>query len=132
MSARQRSVVWLIHGCGWSHGETAEALGITATAVSTHLARAVARLPEVLDVARSMARVMGREDIEAEVSGKYRVGDVRHCFADVRLARRVLGYEPAVAWEDGLAELAGWLEGQQAEDHVGHMRNELEKRGLAL
>ena len=87
----------------------------------------------VLDVARTLARVMGRDDVEAEVSGKYRVGDVRHCFADIRLARRLLGYQPQVDWEAGLAELAGWLERQQQpEDRVGTMRDELEKRGLAI
>ena len=86
----------------------------------------------VLDIFRSIARVMGRSEIDAEVPGKYRVGDVRHCFADVRLARRVLGYEPSVAWDDGLAELAAWLEGQQAVDNVGTMRSELEKRGLTV
>jgi dTDP-L-rhamnose 4-epimerase len=88
----------------------------------------------VLDVARSMARVMGRDGNVGppEVSGKYRVGDVRHCFADIRLARRLLGYEPAVEWDDGLAELAAWLEGQQAEDRVADMRAELERRGLAI
>jgi dTDP-L-rhamnose 4-epimerase len=46
----------------------------------------------VLEVARKMAAVLGREYIEPEVTGKYRVGDIRHCFADIRLARRVLGY----------------------------------------
>src|SRR3954471_21488771 len=62
----------------------------------------------VLDVARRVAAALGREDVEPEVTGKYRVGDVRHCFADIRLARRVLGYEPRVGLDEGLTELAGW------------------------
>jgi dTDP-L-rhamnose 4-epimerase len=86
----------------------------------------------VLEVAEKMARVMGRQHIEPEVSGKYRVGDIRHCFADIRLARRVLGYEPKVDFEEGLAELAQWLEGQEAEDHVAKARAELDARGLAI
>jgi dTDP-L-rhamnose 4-epimerase len=52
------------------------------------------------------------------VTGKYRVGDIRHCFADITLARQLLGYEPAVGLDDGLVELAGWLEGQVADDRV--------------
>ena len=86
----------------------------------------------VLEIAERMAKVMGKEHIAPEVSGKYRVGDIRHCFADVRLARRVLGYEPKVAFDDGLTELAAWLEGQEADDRVAQARSELEKRGLAI
>ena len=86
----------------------------------------------VLEIAERMAKVMGKSHIGPEVSGKYRVGDIRHCFADVRLARRVLGFEPQVEFDDGLTELAAWLEGQEADDHVAHARNELEKRGLAI
>jgi dTDP-L-rhamnose 4-epimerase len=86
----------------------------------------------VLEVAQKMARVMGREHVEPEISGKYRVGDIRHCFAEIRLARRVLGYEPKVDFEEGLAELAEWLQGQEAEDHVAKARAELDARGLAI
>jgi dTDP-L-rhamnose 4-epimerase len=86
----------------------------------------------VRQVAESMGEVLGKEHIGFEVTGKYRVGDIRHCFADITQARRVLGYEPKVTLEDGLEELAGWLEGQVAEDHVAKAREELDARGLAL
>src|SRR4051812_2995822 len=86
----------------------------------------------VLSVADAMARVMGRGNVEPQVSGKYRVGDIRHCVADIRLARRLLGYEPRVAFDDGLAELAEWLRGQVAVDAVDRARAELDARGLAL
>jgi dTDP-L-rhamnose 4-epimerase len=86
----------------------------------------------VLSIGRDIASVVGKPHIEPEVSGKYRVGDIRHCYADIKLARRVLGYEPKVSWEEGLAELAEWLEGQVADDRVAEARAELDSRGLAL
>ena len=86
----------------------------------------------VLQVAQKMAVALGRERIEPEISGKYRVGDIRHCFADIRLARRLLGYEPRVTFEAGVAELAQWLEGQEAHDHVEQAKAELDTRGLAI
>jgi dTDP-L-rhamnose 4-epimerase len=85
----------------------------------------------VLEIARRMADTLGRGDLEPVVSGKYRVGDIRHCFADVRLAHRYLSYAPEVGFDDGLRELAGWLEGQTADDRVMQARSELERRGLA-
>jgi dTDP-L-rhamnose 4-epimerase len=86
----------------------------------------------IAEIAQRLARVMGREDVAAEVTGEYRVGDIRHCFADVSLAREVLGYEPGVALEDGMAELAQWLEGETSTDRVEEMKAQLAERGLTV
>ena len=85
----------------------------------------------VVDVAERMAAVLGKR-IPPQITGEHRVGDVRHCTADIGLARRVLGYQPQVAFETGLGELASWLETQHAVDRVDAMRAELAARGLAL
>ncbi|MGN6201865.1 MAG: NAD-dependent epimerase/dehydratase family protein [Solirubrobacterales bacterium] len=85
----------------------------------------------VSEIAQRLARVTGREEIRAKVTGEYRVGDIRHCFADIARARDVLGYEPRVPLDDGMAELAEWLEGQTAEDRVDTAHGELVARGLA-
>lgn len=85
----------------------------------------------VLEVGRKLAELL-RKDIEPEVTGKYRVGDIRHCFADITLARDLLGYEPKVAFEDGMTELARWLEGQIAVDRVQQAAAELSARGLTV
>ena len=52
LSAQQRSAVWLVHACGWTYSEAAEALGVTPSAVGTHVARGMARLRERLGVAK--------------------------------------------------------------------------------
>ncbi len=86
----------------------------------------------ISEVAERLARVMGKDYIEPEVTGKYRMGDIRHCFADISLARATLGYEPRVQLEEGLEELAGWLEGQVATDRVEEASAELATRGLTV
>jgi dTDP-L-rhamnose 4-epimerase len=86
----------------------------------------------VREIARAMAEVLGREDVEPEITGNYRVGDIRHCFADITLAQRILGYEPRVPLEQGLVELASWLAGQVAYDRVAEARQELAARGLTV
>jgi dTDP-L-rhamnose 4-epimerase len=86
----------------------------------------------VCDVAARLARVLGKEQIEPEIVGKYRVGDIRHCFADIGKARRVLGYEPQMTLDEGMAELAAWLESQAAVDRVAQASAELTARGLTL
>ena len=84
----------------------------------------------IVDVARDLAAAVGRADIAPHCTGRYRAGDIRHCFADISRAERVLGYVPQVAFEDGLAELAEWLPTQVAVDRVDDATAELERRGL--
>lgn len=86
----------------------------------------------IFEIAKKMAAVVDKPQIGPEITGRYRMGDVRHCFADISLARRVLGYEPRVRFEEGLEKLADWLEGQVAKDHVVQARAELDARGLTL
>jgi dTDP-L-rhamnose 4-epimerase len=85
----------------------------------------------VNEIAQKLADQIGK-DIEPEITGKYRVGDIRHCFADISRAKSVLGYKPKVELDDGILELAGWLEGQIAKDRVAEMRRALERRGLTV
>jgi dTDP-L-rhamnose 4-epimerase len=84
----------------------------------------------VNEIAAKLGDALGTE-IEPEVTGKFRAGDIRHCVADITLARRLLGYEPAVALEEGMVELAQWLETQTAVDRVDDATAELVSRGLA-
>lgn len=84
------------------------------------------------EVARRTVRALGREDLDPEITGKYRVGDIRHCFADVSLAREVLGWEPHVSLEQGLTDLASWIESQTAKDRGVEARAELSARGLLV
>jgi dTDP-L-rhamnose 4-epimerase len=83
-------------------------------------------------VGETLANVLGVE-VEPLVTGKYRVGDIRNCYADITLAREVLGYEPRVAFEAGMEELVGWLrEQERPEDKVESHAAELAARGLTL
>jgi len=85
----------------------------------------------VRQIAERMARVLDR-NIEPEITGRYRAGDIRHCFADIGSARARLGYRPEVTFEQGLEDLADWLDGQLADDRVESASAELAARGLTL
>jgi dTDP-L-rhamnose 4-epimerase len=86
----------------------------------------------VRDVAAKLAKVVGKENIQPEILGKYRVGDIRHCYADISKAQRVLGFTPQVQLEDGLVELSSWLASQAAVDRVAQAAAELSARGLTV
>ena len=80
-------------------------------------------------VAEILAHALGK-DIAPVISQKYRAGDIRHCFADLTKARKLLGYEPRITHEEGFRELAAWLGGQEAEDKAATMLSELSTYGL--
>jgi dTDP-L-rhamnose 4-epimerase len=84
----------------------------------------------VEEVALLQAAAMGRPDLEPEITGKMRAGDIRHCIPDLSKAQTVLGYRARQNFAAGLAELAEWVARQEAEDRVAEARAELELRGL--
>lgn len=85
----------------------------------------------VWEIAQKLSNTMG-VNIQPVATGEYRVGDIRHCFGDISKAREILGFEPKVALEDGLEELAMWLKDQVAVDSVEQAKSELAARGLTV
>lgn len=86
----------------------------------------------VKECAERTVAAIGRPEIQPQITGKWRAGDIRHCFADISLAQRVLGWSPQVTLEAGLQDLASWLTGQTAVDRGVEARAELAARGLMV
>ncbi|TFD55126.1 NAD-dependent epimerase/dehydratase family protein [Cryobacterium frigoriphilum] len=87
----------------------------------------------ISEVATTLARALGREEIEPIITGEYRAGDIRHCWADPTLAKDILGFEPEYRFrEKGVAELVNWVGSQTAVDRVSAANDELRKRGLTV
>lgn len=84
----------------------------------------------ITSVAHDLAGVMNASDLAPHITGKFRTGDIRHCFADLSKSRSRLGYAPQVDFQTGLTELAEWLATEIAVDQVEHATAELERRGL--
>jgi dTDP-L-rhamnose 4-epimerase len=89
------------------------------------------RSASVREIAALLGDALGAR-IEPVVTEEARAGDIRHCFADVELARETLGFEPEVELETGIAELVEWLADQRPEDRVEDAQAELKRRGLTL
>lgn len=86
----------------------------------------------VAEVARILAGAMDRDELEPEILQRSRSGDIRHCFADIGRARRVLGFQPTLSLEDSVLDLVAWVGRQQVQDRVRHAHKELEQRGLVV
>jgi dTDP-L-rhamnose 4-epimerase len=85
---------------------------------------------DVLTVARALVERY-RRDVPITVSGAFRVGDIRHNFADLSRARQLLGYQPRVTFEQGIDEFARWVKGQEvAADSYERSIEELARKGL--
>ncbi len=84
------------------------------------------------EIASRIGELLDKSDLEPQITQECRLGDIRHCFADITKAKNMLDYRPRVSLDEGLAELTEWLQTQQAEDRVDTMRSELSSRGLSL
>lgn len=85
---------------------------------------------DVLTVANELKKIY-KSSSEIRVSGNYRLGDIRHNFADISLARKVLGYEPKYQFKEGLKKFSDWVLTQPLEeDKYGKSLEEMKKKGL--
>ena len=87
------------------------------------------RAMSVIELARLLSERLGFKGAP-QIENEFREGDVRHCYADVRRIRSLLGWEPRVAFEEGIDELMRWVQTQTAQDAVLSAKAELERRGL--
>jgi dTDP-L-rhamnose 4-epimerase len=90
---------------------------------------ATGRRVRILELARMLARALG-SGLQPNVTGEFRAGDIRHCFADVSRARELLGFEAAVTLDRGLPELAAWVAEQRVVERGDEAVAELRARGL--
>ena len=86
----------------------------------------------IRNAAEEMGKALGKGDIEPCITGEYRIGDIRHCFADITQARTLLGFEPRVCLTDGLHEMAEWMAAQTVVDRTQEAAEELALRGLTM
>lgn len=86
----------------------------------------------IADCADMLARLTGRDPAAIKATGQFRLGDIRHCYADMRKARELLGFTPAVAWEDAVRELIDWSSGVATVDRFEVAERELRAHGLVV
>ena len=73
--------------------------------------------------------VNGKSPIE--INGRFRVGDIRHNWADLTKVEAELGFHPSVSVKDGIERFATWALGEALEtDRYEQSMRELAKRGL--
>ncbi len=82
-------------------------------------------------VAETLCAVMGRT-VPMTVSGKYRVGDIRHCYADITRLTHGLGCPPEVSFAEGTRRFVAWAAGQESltPQAAARARDEMAVKGL--
>ena len=85
---------------------------------------------KIAGIARILSAKLDKK-IKPQITGTFRKGDVRHCFADSEKIKKRLGWEPKVSFEQGMKELIGWAEKSPAVDKFLKAQAELSAKGLA-
>jgi dTDP-L-rhamnose 4-epimerase len=84
----------------------------------------------ILAIARLLQTIMG-SDVDPHVTGEYRIGDIRHNFADISPLESILGFQPRVTVEQGMRRFAQWVQSQPVpEDLLDRANAELKARKL--
>jgi dTDP-L-rhamnose 4-epimerase len=83
----------------------------------------------IYDLARTLGASLGSA-LLPKLTGEYREGDIRHCFANLTRALEILKWRATTSLEDGIAELAGWAAEQRPSDRSDHAFDELRQNGV--
>lgn len=84
----------------------------------------------VLEVAKILVEEI-KGNVPVEVVGKYRLGDIRHAWADIKKIQEGLGFRPAVSVREGLRSFVAWVKQQpKREDRYTIMEKEMAEKGL--
>lgn len=84
----------------------------------------------VIKVAETL-RSLYKSNVAINITGQYRIGDIRHNYADLSRVRVVLGFEPQTDFDTGITKFAGWVNLQQTEaDTFEKSMAELAAKGL--
>jgi dTDP-L-rhamnose 4-epimerase len=84
----------------------------------------------VTELAQTLTSVAGLS-VPIRVTGQFRVGDIRHCYADMTRARHYLGFEPRLSLQQGLTRFVDWARSQPVyEDQSAKATEELRRIGL--
>jgi dTDP-L-rhamnose 4-epimerase len=85
---------------------------------------------DVLNVANSLIKAY-KIEVPVTVSGRFRLGDIRHNYADLTKIKKYLGFEPKVSFQQGINHFTKWvLEQEIQEDKLSHSLEEMKKKGL--
>ena len=76
----------------------------------------------VLSVAKMLVKMYGKQE-KINVSGDFRIGDIRHNFADLSKMKRILNFEPTVSFEEGISDFTDWVLKQPV--HENNFQNSL-------
>jgi dTDP-L-rhamnose 4-epimerase len=69
-------------------------------------------------------------DLEPEILGRFREGDVRTCYADISRAQNLLGYQPQMPIEEGVRSLTAWVASERSVDLSRRALDELRRHRL--
>lgn len=85
---------------------------------------------DVITVANGLIKNYG-QDVSISISGNYRLGDIRHNYADLTKIKNKLGFEPKYSFHDGLSEFTKWVNTQSVEqDNYQKSIDEMKAKGL--
>lgn len=84
----------------------------------------------ILEIAHFLINLYGKS-LKPKIVNIYRVGDIRHCYADISNIKK-LGFKPSVELSEGLKGLAVWAEKEEAVDRTSMADSKLDKMKLKI
>jgi len=110
---------------------SATILGLEKEAANNQVFNVGTGVPtDVMTVASTLLKKYEKE-VPLRVTGNYRLGDIRHNYADLTKISSLLGFTPAISFDEGIGRFADWVKDQAiVEDKSAASIDEMKKKGL--
>ena len=80
-------------------------------------------------IARTLAELLNKK-IKPEITYRFRKGDIRHCYADIKKIKKLVGFTPQVTLKEGMSKLINWAKRTKSVDKFSYAERKLEEKGL--
>lgn len=105
-------------------------LGLENEKSNYHIFNVGSGMPVTINSVAAEIIKYGKSSLQPEITRKFRTADIRHCFADITKIKKTLGWQPKIAFSQGIKDVFEWSLNEVASDKVDQAMSELGKRGL--
>lgn len=107
-------------------------IGLEKDAADNHVFNVGSGKSTTVKKIAELLKVHYNSDSDIETTGNFRLGDIRHNFADISKIKKILGFTPKYEFEEGIKLFTDWVKKENVEKNNSYQESLSEMRDKGL